>query len=219
MNCSESEQFFDAYLDDELSGSLRLEFDAHRLRCPICQQKLAMMEACEHIISRDSRIPEFSDDFSDRVMNQIVEERLVARRVIRRRLMIGAAAVLQAAAVIVFAMVISTAWTSRDEAPQVVKSGDEIAEEAGILIEQGDKFGLQMLMQDRANQLLAVRSNLQNQVTGYARYAASLTLRDELISASEAATQSPVESLFDMFAPTETEESEPTPIESGPVSL
>ena len=55
MNCSEAERLFDPYLDGELSGSLRLEFDAHRLRCTLCQRKLAMMEACEHILGGDSR--------------------------------------------------------------------------------------------------------------------------------------------------------------------
>ena len=48
MNCSEAEQLFDAFLDGQLTGSLRLELDAHRLRCRRCQQTLAMMEACEH---------------------------------------------------------------------------------------------------------------------------------------------------------------------------
>ena len=85
MNCAEAEQFFDAYLDGELSGSLRLEFDAHRLRCPLCQQKLAMMEACEHIIARDTRTPACSDDFTYRVMNEIRERRVLRLHARRRR--------------------------------------------------------------------------------------------------------------------------------------
>jgi hypothetical protein len=68
MNCFDAEQFFDAYLDGELSSSLRLELDAHRLRCPRCQQTLAMLESCQHIIATDSRQPAMSEDFTDRVM-------------------------------------------------------------------------------------------------------------------------------------------------------
>lgn len=68
MNCAECEQLFDAYLDGQLLGSLRLEFDAHRLRCRRCQQSLAMLEAVGHVIGGDARSPELSNDFADRVM-------------------------------------------------------------------------------------------------------------------------------------------------------
>lgn len=72
MNCVDAEQLFDAYLDNELSGSLRLEFDAHRLRCPQCQRKLALLEACEQVLAAE-RTPALSDDFTDRVMARILE--------------------------------------------------------------------------------------------------------------------------------------------------
>jgi anti-sigma factor RsiW len=103
MNCSEAEHFFDAYLDGELAGSLRLEFDAHRLRCGVCQQKLAMMEACEHILARDGRGPLLSDDFTDRVMDEVEQRRVITLRSRKRRIVWGTAVGVQAAAVIAFA--------------------------------------------------------------------------------------------------------------------
>ena len=111
MNCSEAEHFFDAYLDGELAGSLRLEFDAHRLRCTVCQQKLAMMEACEHILARDTRGPALSENFTDRVMGEIDQQRIIARRVRKRRIIVGAAVAFQAAAVIVFAVLWVGYWS------------------------------------------------------------------------------------------------------------
>ena len=103
-DCSEAEQFFDAYLDGGLSGSLRLEFDAHRLRCPVCQQKLAMMEACEHIISGDTRMPALSDDFTYRVMNEIRDRRVLRLRARRTRIVAAASILLPAAAVLLLAV-------------------------------------------------------------------------------------------------------------------
>ncbi len=105
MICSECEQLFDAYLDGQLAGSLRLEFDAHRLRCRHCQQTLAMLEAVGHVISSDSQIPELSGDFTDRVMADI---ELPTQRVIRwpwPRVALVLGGVAQVAAVLVFALV------------------------------------------------------------------------------------------------------------------
>lgn len=102
MNCSEAERLFDPYLDGELSGSLRLEFDAHRLRCAMCQRKLAMMEACEQIVAGDRRAPLLSQNFTDRVMSDLIRRKAEASRSHRRRWTAPAALALQAAAVIGF---------------------------------------------------------------------------------------------------------------------
>ncbi|MBL8879060.1 MAG: zf-HC2 domain-containing protein, partial [Phycisphaerales bacterium] len=80
MNCSEWEGLLDAYLDGQLSGALRLEFDAHRLRCRRCQQSLAMMEAITHVVATDERSPAISDDFTQRVMSQILSNKPAAIR-------------------------------------------------------------------------------------------------------------------------------------------
>src|SRR5512143_2502532 len=103
MICSECEQLFDAYLDGQLAGSLRLEFDAHRLRCRHCQQTLAMLEAVGHVISSDSQAPELSGDFTSRVMRQIEQPHVVRWPMPRVALVLGAVA--QIAAVLVFALV------------------------------------------------------------------------------------------------------------------
>jgi len=104
MNCVEAEQLFDAYLDNELSGSLRLEFDAHRLRCPQCQRKLALLEACEQVLAAE-RTPALSDDFTDRVMARILERQNAPATRVSRRLYIGAASGIGIAAALTMAVI------------------------------------------------------------------------------------------------------------------
>lgn len=105
MNCSDCEKLFDAYLDGQLSGSLRLEFDAHRLRCPRCQQTLAMLEAVGDVIASDASIPELTDDFTERVMAQVATPRAPrAIRFPRNRLTVITSVALQVAAVLTFAV-------------------------------------------------------------------------------------------------------------------
>jgi hypothetical protein len=107
MNCSECEQLFDAYLDGHLAGSLRLEFDAHRLRCPHCQQTLAMLETIGHVIAADAQQqPELSAGFTDRVLQEIARPRSVRFPYVRAAVVLGALA--QAAAVLAIALL----WTS-----------------------------------------------------------------------------------------------------------
>lgn len=216
MNCSESEQFFDAYLDGELSGSLRLEFDAHRLRCPVCQQKLAMMEACEHILARDSGMPIPSDDFTDRVMNQISARRVIARRSRRRRIVVTAAVALQAAAVLVFAVVWSQLGHTRTE-PVVATSTDvEFLDLVDKYMIGKDKVRLTELIVARGDQLAAAQSNLRNDISGLARYASSLSILGDLPPWDDV---SPWGALRPIFAPPAPEETEPPPDTTGPFSL
>ncbi|MBI5865038.1 MAG: zf-HC2 domain-containing protein [Planctomycetes bacterium] len=104
MNCSDAERLFDAYVDNELSGSLRLEFDAHRLRCTLCQRKLALIDACRHILAADDRGPVLSENFTDRLMAQVSQGGIRRRRRWSRSLTVTSAFALQAAAVIAFFM-------------------------------------------------------------------------------------------------------------------
>lgn len=114
MNCWDSEQLFDAYLDGQLSGTLRVELDAHRLRCARCRKALAMMDACAHVISTDEANASVSEGFTDRVMAAIAARQAAPVRTTgsswftasRRRLFV--AAVAQAAAVALFV----TLWPS-----------------------------------------------------------------------------------------------------------
>lgn len=102
MNCNEAERLFDAHLDGQLSGSLRLEFEAHRLRCRRCTQTLALIESCTRVIASDSRIPALSDSFTDRVMSRVRQTHMTRRLRLNRKT-IAASIVLQAAAVLLFA--------------------------------------------------------------------------------------------------------------------
>ncbi len=115
MICSECEQLFDAYLDGQLAGSLRLEFDAHRLRCRHCQQTLAMLESIGHVISSDAQAPELSGDFTSRVMQQVEQPRVLRWPLPRIAIFLGAAA--QVAAVLVFALLWSAAPRGGPPAP------------------------------------------------------------------------------------------------------
>jgi hypothetical protein len=204
MNCPEAEQFFDAYLDGELTGSLRLEFDAHRLRCPACQQKLAMMEACEHILARDTRMPALSDGFTDRVMSEIEQRRLVARRTRKRRITIAATVALQAAAVIVFAVVWSGYWKTTPEAgapPEAIDWGEYVARRDRAFDENNPD-----MLKDVINRVVAAHGNIKKDVSALGRYASSAfidlpSLSDatpglgELIGIPSPATPEPAEEI------------------------
>ena len=217
MNCLEAEQFFDAYLDGELAGSLRLEFDAHRLRCPVCQQKLAMTEACEHILARDSRPPALSDDFADRVMNEVGERRVIARRTRKRRLLLAGSIALQAAAVIAFAVVWSGYWKAKPTAGPALEAVDweEFHAEQDLAFIEKNRV---MLEDAIISRLLTAQSNLKNEVSGLARYASGISILSDLPSPSDA-TPSPLRGFLRIFAPAAPEETEPTPSATGPVSL
>lgn len=124
MTCSEAERLFDAYLDGYLSGTLRLELDAHRLRCRRCQQTLAMLESCGHVIASDRREPAASMDFTERVMSKIGARGAARQGTIRFRSMrvaIAIGLVVQAAAVLMIAIMLPSD-TAEDRAREDLKS-------------------------------------------------------------------------------------------------
>ncbi|RME38576.1 MAG: anti-sigma factor, partial [Planctomycetota bacterium] len=53
MRCEDARQLFDAYLDGELSASLRTELKAHCVHCPACRHELAVMELACHLVASD----------------------------------------------------------------------------------------------------------------------------------------------------------------------
>jgi len=219
MNCSEAEHFFDAYLDGELAGSLRLEFDAHRLRCTVCQQKLAMMEACEHILARDTRGPALSEGFTDRVMSEIDQQRIIARRVRKRRLIIGTTVAFQAAAIITFAVLWIGYWSK--PAPPVLNDPEFLAEVEDAM-EGGNPVVLTDLVFARRDEYLAAPSNVEDEARRLADMFGDmfpgLWNVGEFPSVSDAPT-----SLFDIFIPRReplsTEETEAEPDAAGSYSL
>ncbi len=104
MDCTEFEQLVDPYLSGELSGVFRLEMDAHRLRCPRCQQTVAMLESLRDALRSDSDTPRLSDDFADRVMAAVHERRMAPEPNAPRRLLLWAPGLAAAAAVLVFSL-------------------------------------------------------------------------------------------------------------------
>jgi hypothetical protein len=192
MNCLDMEQLFDAYLDHQMSSSLRLEFDAHRLRCPVCQQKLAMLEACEQAIVGDRRQPELPPDFTQSVMARLASRRASGVRRPRRGLWIAAAA-LQAAAVIVFAVF----WFRPAPAPTVELARGEDARLNEILRES-DAVELYRYINARVDTLRAARATLSDDVGGLAQMALNLGVPEE-VSAFD--TLSPLEQILRTLIP------------------
>ena len=68
ITCKNAKQLFDRYLDAELSASLQAELHAHQLNCSVCQQDLAIFEACGDVIRMDAREPRLDASFTNRVM-------------------------------------------------------------------------------------------------------------------------------------------------------
>ncbi len=98
MNCRQFEQFLDQYLDGELEGTLKLEFEAHLVDCESCGHEFAVMEAVGEIISAPAPDePRVSVNFADRVMADLSAQKQV--RVKFRRVM--AKASLAAAAMLI----------------------------------------------------------------------------------------------------------------------
>jgi len=205
MNCSEAEQFFDAFLDGELAGSLRLEFDAHRLRCPVCQQKLAMMEACEHIVARDTHMPAPPEDFTDRVMKEIGQRRVIKLHVRRRRIAVAASILVPAAMIVLFAIVWPFSMDSGSGDGAAVVDAGTVSPALEEMIEAKDEVELYGYIFDRIGQLQAASSRLARDVYSPLEFARDWTIPDYL------------EALFP--AEEKAEDTEPAPSATGTFSL
>ena len=84
MNCNQFEHLLNRYLDSELSGTLKLEFEAHMVDCESCGHLYAMSEAIGQIIAEPaSDEPALSSDFSERVMAEL-EKRNQRKNVLRK---------------------------------------------------------------------------------------------------------------------------------------
>lgn len=170
MNCADYERLFDAYLDGQLGGTLRLEFDAHRLRCRRCQQTLAMLEACGHLIATDRREPSVSADFTDNVMAAVAQresQRARPRRIRATRVAIVVGAVLQAAAVLLLAILMQSrpakpAPGGAPSAPPAVAAKPASGVDA-TLLEAKSSGDLREAIYGKIEQLLLARENLTTQ--------------------------------------------------------
>jgi hypothetical protein len=179
MNCAGFEQLIDAYLDGELSGTLRLEFDTHRLRCRRCQLTLAMMESVEHVVAADRGAPALADDFADRVMIGIRRRQTATLRIHPARVAVVAAALLQAAAVLYLAV----GLPSRTPGPSLPARGaastfdKEVVED--LKIEKTE-----MVYAEVMRRMESARSNLASDLSQLARYPLALSVSDEFARAS-----------------------------------
>lgn len=211
MNCSECEQLFDAYLDGQLAGSLRLEFDAHRLRCPRCQQTLAMLETIGHVIASTPQTPELAPNFTQRVMQDVLRPRARIIGFPLSRVALVAGALAQAAAVLAIAIV----WTTRPAAVAppgatvVVNSVDDSAQADPAynavlgLIAEG--------VEDRLWEMQAAGTKLTAEVKNLARYL-DLTLPEDVVrESSKIAGLNPWQAFWGTLGPGEEEPPEPTP--------
>jgi len=172
MNCSDAEQLFDAYLDGELGGSLRLEFDAHRLRCQTCQRKLALLEACEAVLSSAHREPDLSADFTDRVMAEITARASQRPRRLNRPLRVAAAMLPLAAAVGLFAVLRPSAEPQPSRPTEVL---GEAVVQTPLDRAMQDPTGVELYTYI-VKQLWAARANLARDMNELRSYALNLTL-------------------------------------------
>jgi len=217
MNCREAEQFFDAYLDGELTGSLRLEFDAHRLRCPVCQQKLAMMEACEQIVAHDTRLPALSDDFTYRVMNDIRERRVLRLHAHRTRRVAIASVLLPAAAAVLLAVFWPFGATPAPEPAAGPVAAGHVTPELQEILDSGDKVELYGYISRQLDQAWAASNNLARDVAAVREYALNWSISDGI---SDVSLTSPLNSVWEeLIPPAPADEVEPAPSPAGTFSL
>jgi hypothetical protein len=220
MNCAEFEQLVDAYLDGELSGSLRLEFDAHRLRCRRCQLTLATAETVGDVVASEPDAPELSFDFTDRVMAQ-VKQQAPARtlRLPSRRVAIVGGALLQAAAVLLLAVYLplrgqdvqSTAPADRGEAVAVVSAADESAGTDEYFAEADAREAAHQYVVDRIfSRLEEYGGNVLQDIRSVSEYGLALSIPDDLARASaEFGDRSPALLMFEALAPRAPERERP----------
>jgi hypothetical protein len=190
---------------------LRLEFDAHRLRCRRCQQTLAMLEAAGHVIASDTHTPAVSDDFTARVMSAVAQPRARVIRFPRLRVAIVAAALVQAAAILTIAIIRNgqTAEPAQPTAPTVRVAGvestlpDPGAEGVRSLFVEG--------VEDRLWEMFAAGRNLPSDVLGLARYLDITLPADVARESSKLANVNPWQAFWGPLGAGDEEEPEAAP--------
>lgn len=210
MNCAECERLFDAYLDGQLTGSLRLELDAHRLRCRRCQQALAMMEAFEHVVMSDRRAPALSDDFTRRVMGKIHQQRPLVKRLFGTRTALALGALAQAAAVVLLAVLLPNGGPKPNPSNTLLAQGNSAA--------PGKTYGeddLRDYIWTRIHAINAAKANFSADFNQLSRYAANWNVSGDVVKFVNA---DPVSGLLWALIP-QPEESEPAPLAADQYSL
>jgi hypothetical protein len=208
MNCADCEQLFDAYLDGHLAGSLRLEFDAHRLRCRHCQQTLAMLEALGNVIASDPQIPELQTDFTDRVMQRVRPHRGLRPSL---RVVVAAGAVLQAAAVLGFAILLNR-HPATTPAPLPAR-GETVQPNPYPPTAGNDALRKLILdrIEERLSDMHAAGETLTSDFVNMARYL-NITVPDDVARDSvQMAGTNPWQGIWNALMPSGAEEEPPAP--------
>lgn len=218
MKCAEFEQLIDSHLDGELCGSLRLEFDAHRLRCRRCQLTLAMMESVEHVVMSDHPTPALSDDFTDRVIAGVEQRQPLSVRLRPTRVAVVAGVLLQAAAVLYLAVILP--WSK----PAPTTTAVEPTVDAG-LIAKYDELDRTTEWKEALHELIAARLeaagvNVAAEFSQLAQYPLALSVPDDLARASAGMEDSsPWYGVLRALVPMESEETKPAPSTADQYSL
>lgn len=201
MDCPECGKLFDAYLDAQLSGTMRLEFDTHRVRCTRCQQRVAMLETAGNVIAADQP-PAIADDFTARVMAD-VERRRRRGRTIRLYVIAGLA---QAAAVALFVIWIGGKPAVPAAAPTLAATGVPSRSLSSVeLTDELEAPAIKKLIvervEDRIWAMHAAGESFTSDVIALARYL-NILLPDEVVRDSvRMADASPWQSLWDVLLP------------------
>mgnify|MGYP000272583894 CR=1 FL=1 len=201
MTCTEWEQLLDAYLDGQLAGSLRLEFDAHRLRCRRCQQSLAMLETVGHVLGSDSGVPSLSPGFTDRVMRDIAEPPQRSTTIPWTRVALVGLALAQAAAILAFALL----WNAPRVTPAPLRG---VADNAAVEDDVGFRAVQRLIaegVEDNLWEMHHARVQLTQDLIALAKYL-DITLPEEVArESSKMAQVNPWNYLWSPVAPGEDE--------------
>lgn len=207
MNCGEFQKLLDTHLDGELTGSLRLEFDAHRLRCRRCQQTVAMMEAVGHVVATDNHTPTLSNSFTDGVMERIEQREPLGRRLRATRIAVVTGMMLQAAAVLLFTTILPSESMDREPGPLAITSDPA----GGVpLIGRMDidlRDFYTVLIHDK---LRGAGVNVATDLEHLSYWPRNLTVRDDYARASVSLARGAT-GIISVFLQAEVEESEPSP--------
>jgi hypothetical protein len=206
MKCAAFEQLIDSHLEGGLSGSLRLEFDTHRLHCRHCELTVALMETVGHVIANDRPGTGLADDFTDRVMQTIERRRPLSVRLRSTRVAVVIGGLLQAAAVIYLAIVLPST-------PAPPPESGPAADLARVYAGADDQFDRgEALYEEILGRVEAARANFASEWTQLARYPLALAVSDDFARESRAVTEkSPWSFLMEAATPERPDEPEPQP--------
>jgi hypothetical protein len=124
VNCQQFEIFLDQYLDGDLDGTLKLEFETHLVQCETCGHLYAMMEAAGQIIADDDpQVPVLRADFTDRVIAGVAKQK---RKTLRIHRWVARSTVAAAIAMIVLGLVVVNSF-----GPGKSPAGSTVAKENG----------------------------------------------------------------------------------------